>query len=556
MTAIATTAMMWPASLYANNPSEENGPEVSDIKDSGCTDKTRANSPSGLVLTKEGDIVTCEINGFVANCGVDYFDIESDYKKGNDAPDSLVIKVKPVVPAEKDCTCPYNVSFTIRDIDTASFYLDCWWYEGVIELTEGEPLVLPSTIEHATIDGLKYALRKTTHQAMLMNNGNLMEGELRIPSELSYEGQNYSVTSIAYNSFVNNKKLTKIVIPRTVKNIDFNKEDVFSDNVIYLFSLCPALESVEVEEGSSVLSSVGGVLFNKDKTKLICYPAAASGTTYTVPAGVKEIGNAAFAKNQHLRLVTMYDDVTTLGTMVFHDNKELEKVLLSSNLKDLKYALFQNCQRLKSVTIPDGVTSIEMYAFYGCNSLTSVALPNNVEWIGYGAFQDCKSLKSVKISPKLGELSESMFQGCSSLTEVTIPNGVTMIRKYSFAGCTAPKSLDIPESVSVIMGGAFYGCNLSTLYIRGFIDSSYMNSYIFQGMDTKTKVYVQPSEVEKFQAIYEGKVYPISDAGQTQGISDANMFGRQADSYDLQGRRLSKEPAHGVYIQNGRKRIK
>jgi hypothetical protein len=44
--------MMWPASLYANNPSEENGPEVSDIKDSGCTDKTRANSPSGLVPTK------------------------------------------------------------------------------------------------------------------------------------------------------------------------------------------------------------------------------------------------------------------------------------------------------------------------------------------------------------------------------------------------------------------------------------------------------------------------------------------------------------------------
>ena len=243
--AFVALATILPGVSYANNL-QKTLPEVGDVSDSGCTDKTRATIGSGLVLTKEGNIVTCEINGFVANCGVDYFDIEADYKKGNDAPDSLVIKVKPVVPAEKDCTCPYNVSFTIRDIDTASFYLDCWWYEGVIELTEGEPLVLPSTIEHATIDGLKYALRKTTHQAMLMNNGNLMEGELRIPSELSYEGQNYSVTSISFNSFNNNTELTKVILPRTIKNIDFDKENVFLNN---LFGSCTALESIEVEEG-------------------------------------------------------------------------------------------------------------------------------------------------------------------------------------------------------------------------------------------------------------------------------------------------------------------
>ena len=553
MTAIATTAMMWPASLYANNPSEENGPEVSDIKDSGCTDKTRANSPSGLVLTKEGDIVTCEINGFVANCGVDYFDIESDYKKGNDAPDSLVIKVKPVIPATMDCTCPYNVSFTIRDIDTASFYLDCWWYDGVIELMEGEPLVLPSIIEYATIDGLKYAFRKTTHQAMMSNFGNPWKGELRIPSELSYEGQNYSVTSISFNSFNNNTELTKVILPRTIKNIDFDKENVFLNN---LFGSCTALESIEVEEGSSVLSSVGGVLFNKDKTKLICYPAAASGTTYTVPAGVKEIVNASFAYNQHLKKISMSDDVTSIGSMAFCYNKDLEEIMLSSNLKELTYGLFQNCQNLKSVTIPQGVTSLGMSVFENCTNLISVTLPESVVKVDGGAFRDCKSLKNVILSPNLTELSSSMFAHCSSLTEISIPNGVTTINNLSFLGCTALKSLDIPESVRIIKSGAFNNCNMNTLYIRGIIDSNYMNSNIFRGLDTKTKVYVQPSEVEKFQAIYEGKVYPISDAGQTQGISDVNMFGVQADSYDLQGRRLSKEPAHGVYIQNGRKRIK
>jgi hypothetical protein len=62
-------------------------------------------------MTKEGDIVTCEIKGIVANCGVDYFDVKPEYTKGVGAPDSLFIDVTPVFSSTKDCTCPYNVLF-------------------------------------------------------------------------------------------------------------------------------------------------------------------------------------------------------------------------------------------------------------------------------------------------------------------------------------------------------------------------------------------------------------------------------------------------------------
>ena len=70
--------MMWPYCSYASPvPEEGDSPEVTDVTDSGCLSQTRGSSSFGLVLTKEGDVVTCEINRFVTNCGVDFFDIQS-----------------------------------------------------------------------------------------------------------------------------------------------------------------------------------------------------------------------------------------------------------------------------------------------------------------------------------------------------------------------------------------------------------------------------------------------------------------------------------------------
>jgi len=52
-------------------------------------------------------------------------------------------------------------------------------------------------------------------------------------------------------------------------------------------------------------------------------------------------------------------------------------------------------------------------------------------------------------------------------------------------------------------------------------------------------------------------IFTADDFKTANSIKSIQSDVRQAFKiYDLQGRRLSKEPAHGVYIQNGRKRIK
>ena len=529
---------------------------VSDTKSSGCTSHSRGYGGESrptptIILEKEGNILSVQVLNFVSNCATSDFEVKSSiYEGSNDSPCSLQVKVTPVTGDElADCICQFNVSFTIHDVEQNTFYLDCWWYKGLVELMEGEPLVLADVYEDATIEGMNYTLRKAFHQATVAKSDRA--GELHIPSELTYEGQTYTVTSIDADAFRDNTALTKVTIPQTVKSMGFDVEYGFYRN---LFVGCTALEKIEVEEGNPVLSAVDGVLFNKEKTRLYAYPIAASRTSYTVPEGVTWIEGEAFAYNPHLVKVSLPDDVTDLGFSAFYGCTNLEEVRLSSRLKILAGWLFGNCEHLKSITIPQGVTFLGVRLFSGCSSLTSVVMPESVTSTDYAIFENCTSLKNVTLSSNLDKINYQLFLNCVSMNEIQIPKGVPWVFSNAFQNCSALKTLDLPESVCRLGDSAFSGCKLDSLLIRGIIDSYWVTDYLFNGMDTRTKVYVQPEEVEKFQKIYQGTVYPLTD--ETNGIADfICTFGSSTELYDLQGRKLSSKPTKGIYIKNRKKYV-
>lgn len=73
---------------------------------------------------------------------------------------------------------------------------------------------------------------------------------------------------------------------------------------------CTALKEVNVSDGNESFSSVEGVLFNKDKTKIVLYPAAKSETTYTLPESVKIIGSGAFGNCAELKSIIMHKNIS------------------------------------------------------------------------------------------------------------------------------------------------------------------------------------------------------------------------------------------------------
>jgi len=122
-------------------------------------------------------------------------------------------------------------------------------------------------------------------------------------------------------------------IPATVESLQWRA-----------FATCVKLTDFEVAEGNPVFSTINGVLFNHDGTKLIKYPRGRAGD-YRIPDGVTIIGDAAFC----------------------------------------------DCGTLTGVTIPTSVNSIEDYAFGNCTGFTKLEIPASVKIRGHYAFYGCSA---------------------------------------------------------------------------------------------------------------------------------------------------------------------
>ncbi len=109
---------------------------------------------------------------------------------------------------------------------------------------------------------------------------NYSEDELEIP-EQSPEGD--TVTAIGDSALEDCDTLQSIIIPSTVKKIGTGA-----------FAGCSSLVSFSVESSNTKYCSVGGVLFSKDKTTLVCYPAMKVGKSYLLSTNVETIAAYAF----------------------------------------------------------------------------------------------------------------------------------------------------------------------------------------------------------------------------------------------------------------------
>ena len=213
-------------------------------------------------------------------------------------------------------------------------------------------------------------------------------------------------------------KLKCIFIPSSVANIDKSA-----------FDKCTKLEAINISEENEYYSSVDGVLFNKDKTCLIKYPANKGDVEYTVPETVTEISGFAFAGNAKLRRLVIPDSVTKINTRAFGKCADLETIRLPESLQIIEDGLFYGCSKLSKVTIPEGVTSIGRSSFLCCTALTSVKIPASVSSIGSGAFNGCSSLAEVTFLEDNISMNDGVFIGTPYKDNKSINNKQAHYRK-------------------------------------------------------------------------------------------------------------------------------
>lgn len=328
-----------------------------------------------------------------------------------------------------------------------------------------------------------------------------VQKEVTIPSEVTIDGKTLKVVTVAEDAFSDDcKELVKVTIPEGVEtieecafasceklpslqlpqglkvigeqafawcyalssvNIPANVESIGYD----AFQNCNALKKFEVAAGNGHFSAEGGVLFNYDKTALLCYPIGLSTDSYDIPTRVKSIGACAFIGSGILKAVNIPAGVTAIGESAFSGCIVLEKVVVPKGVTTIEQYTFYGCKKLSSVELTKGLTIIGEWVFAGCTSLERVELPEGLESIEDFAFTACEKLSSVAFSAGLKKIGESAFAG-TMLKTVALPEGLTSIGGYAFSGCESLESVELHEGLTSIGDCAFgWSPNLSMVTI-------------------------------------------------------------------------------------------
>ena len=116
----------------------------------------------------------------------------------------------------------------------------------------------------------------------------------------------HKVVALGEMAFYQNESIVGITIPETVRIIESEcfykcwnlKEIYIPASVVEMgdgpFFRSASLEKITVDKDNPSFCDIDGVLYSKDKTKLLAYPEGKPGETYTVPEGVVEIYDGAF----------------------------------------------------------------------------------------------------------------------------------------------------------------------------------------------------------------------------------------------------------------------
>jgi hypothetical protein len=193
-----------------------------------------------------------------------------------------------------------------------------------------------------------------------------------------------SVTSIESIAFSGCSGLTSIIIPSSVTSIGR-----------YAFTYCSGLTSITVDETNISYSAEDGVLYDKNKKTLVCFPRGKTANSFSIPNTVTTIGEGAFSYGSGLNSVSIPNSVTSIGNNAFFNCIGLTSITIPSSVTSIGDYAFYNCRELTSISIPNSVTSIGDYAFSNCSGLTTVTIPNSVTIISASAFSDCKGLKDI-----------------------------------------------------------------------------------------------------------------------------------------------------------------
>lgn len=326
-----------------------------------------------------------------------------------------------------------------------------------------------------------------------------------------------TISSIEYNAFSECSSLEEISIPLQITSLEsgtFRGCDSLSiirigKNVSNIdcdaFGSISGIKGFAVDGNNNYFSTdANGVLYNKNKTKLIKYTTGSTANEYNIPNTVNQIEKYAFANARNIKTLTIPNGVSEIvnifsgsenlslssinipksvtkisenlseceGLQIHYQGTEEEWNAIYKNLSthDITYYFFEDEASTIAYTLSDGVLTLrgtgamknysaEESPWYSArDTITDVVIETGITSIGEKSFRYCSNLKTVSIPNSVVSIEKDAFRGCINLKNIDIPNSVKNIGENAFRDCEQLSTVIIPNSVETIESGAFRAC--------------------------------------------------------------------------------------------------
>ena len=297
-------------------------------------------------------------------------------------------------------------------------------------------------------------------------------GALTIPATVSYNGINYSVTSIEGYAFYECSALTQVNIPNSVTSIGnsafygtalYNNADNWTNNVLYIDNCL--IKAKEELSGS-----------------------------YEIATGTRVIAGSAFHNCSALTQITIPNSVTSIGSDAFYYCSALTQVTIPGSVTSIGSSAFNYCSALAEITVlPTVPPTITASTFYNINLQVKVSVPESSR-DAYMADENWKWLLDLSAGQLSGICGDNLtwtfttadstltisgtgnmydytshymnqpWSNCNRyIKKISLQNGLTSIGNCAFSYCEALQ-VTIPESVESIGSDAFEGCSQLSVY--------------------------------------------------------------------------------------------
>lgn len=289
------------------------------------------------------------------------------------------------------------------------------------------------------------------------------------------------------------------------------------------------VEKIIVADNNPAYSSdENGVLFNQDKTEIICFPACSPIEVYEIPEGVTTIGVGAFDKSVNLKNVVIPNSISGISRGAFQESSvylnpenwedglfyvgdclveadwetNVEHIVVREGTRRIEAHAFVYCENIKSITIPDSVEIIGAQAFESCSSLENIYIGSGVREIGSAPFVfdveglPCINLESIEVSDENENYTsvDGVLYNKEMTTliqypigrkqqEYVIPDTVTTIGYGAFCYCDELTKLTVGKGITVIDYCLLFGCdNIETVILPDTLTKIDSGAFKYSGI--------------------------------------------------------------------------